>query len=204
MKIGDHLSGMVCAMLVLGPVLPSMAADKETGLYFNVETGPNWAQDVHLTVAGISGHAGFDTGLRVGADVGYNFNKYLGVEFDTGFLWNTFSDFKGSLSHLPFMADGVFRYPNKSKFEPYLGAGIGGSVNILHIDDFGINDSDSDFNFAWQAMTGVRWNFLRNMYLGVGYKYFGTLSSGYKLNGVGVDVGASNNHMLDFMFHMVF
>ena len=204
MKIAHHLSGVACAMLASVLAMPVAAADKESGVYFNVGAGVNWAQDVDVEIAGLSGTADLDVGARLGLGVGYNINKYLGVEFDTGFLWNDFDGFDGSLWHVPFIVNGVFRYPNDSKFEPYLGGGIGGSCNILHIDDFGIDDTDADFNFAWQALAGVRYKFLENMSLGIGYKYFGTSSSDYDIEGISVDIDTSNNHTLNVVFNVVF
>ncbi len=216
MKVQHQLSRIACALLASGLALPAAAADrapkaeradkadKDSGVYMNVDVGVNWAEDVHVNVEGISGNADLDVGSRLGIGVGYNFNKYLGVEFDTGWLWNEFSSTDSSLSHLPFMLNGVFRYTNETGFEPYVGGGIGGSVNIVYLDDFGINDTDSEFDFAWQALAGLRYRFRNHMSVGVGYKYFGTTDSGYHLDGVHVKLGTSNNHTLDFQFNVQF
>lgn len=204
MKIAHHLSGMTCAILASILALPAAAAEKESGVYLNVGIGANWAESVDPKVDGVAVSADLDVGARLGAGVGYNFNKYLGVEFDTGFLWNEFDDFDGSLSHIPLMVNGVFRFANDSKFEPYLGGGIGGSCNILYINDFGIDDADTDFNFAWQALAGVRLKLGKRVSLGVGYKYFGTSSSSYDLDGVNVDIDTSNNHTLNVVFNAKF
>jgi opacity protein-like surface antigen len=204
MKLNRHLSGIAGAMLASVLALPAAAAEKESGVYLNVDIGPSWAEDVRIDVAGISGDAELDVGVRMGLALGYNFNRYLGLEFDTGFLYNEFDQTDSSLSHVPFMANGVFRYPTDIGLEPYVGAGIGGAVNVLYINDFGIDDSDADFNFAWQAMAGLRYRFANHMAIGVGYKYFGTLDSNYGIEGVNVDVGTSNNHMLDLSFNVQF
>ncbi len=204
MTTRGRLSGLACVLLASILSLPAAAADKESGVYFNAGVGVNWADDVDVEIAGISGNVDLDVGARLGLGVGYNFNKYMGVEFDTGFLWNDFDDFDGSLWHLPFMVNGVFRYPNESKFEPYVGGGIGGSLDILYVDDFGIDDTDTDFNFAWQFLAGVRYMLQDNMSLGLGYKFLGVSSSDYDIDGIDIDVDDSDNHSLNVVFNVVF
>ncbi len=204
MKISHPLSGMACVLLASILALPAAAVEKESGFYINVGIGANLAESVDLQIASVSSSADLDVGVRLGVGVGYNINRYLGVEFDTGFLWNEFDDADGSLSHIPFMVNGVVRFPNASKFEPYLGGGIGGSANILYIDDVGVDDADTDFNFAWQAMAGVRYKFNKNIALGVGYKYFGTSSSSYDIDWVDVDIDTSNNHTINLVFNVMF
>ena len=204
MEIKYHLSALACAILASGLALPAAAAEKESGLYFHVGVGPNFAESVDLKISGVSLSGDLDAGVRVSAGVGYNFNKYLGVEFDTGFISNTFEDLHGTLSHIPYMANGVFRYPIGNRLEPYIGGGIGGSSNFLFIHDFGLDDSDVDFNFAWQAMAGLRYKFADNMSIGAGYKYFGTSGGDYHIDGANVHVGNSNNHTLNIAFNMQF
>ena len=206
MRTTHHLAGIVCAMLASGLALPATAEEKESGFFFNVGTGVNWAEDVDIEVAGVSSTADLDVGIRVAVGGGYNINKYLGVGFETGYIWNGFDGNDNSLSHLPGMFNGELRIPNVSKLEPYLGGGIGGSWNILYVDGSGGNDwdVDSDFNFAWQATGGVRYKFVRNMSLGIGYKYFGTSSSDYHINGTNPHIGTSNNHTLNVAFNMMF
>jgi len=193
-------------MLTSGLALPAAAEEKESGFFFNVGTGVNWAEDVDMEVAGVSSTADLDVGIRVAIGGGYNINKYLGVGFETGYIWNGFDGNDNSLSHLLGMFNGELRIPNASPLEPYLGGGIGGSLNILYFDDSGFLDwdVDSDFNFAWQALAGIRYKFVPNISLGVGYKYFGTANSDYHINGANVHIGTSNNHSLNVAFNMVF
>ena len=204
MKRDPRLIAIAGAILASLLALPAAADEKESGLYLNFDIGPSWAEDVHIDVAGISGNADLDVGLRMAVMLGYNFNRYVGLEFDTGFIYNEFDQSNSSLSHVPLMANGMFRYPTDIGLEPYLGAGVGGSVNVLYIDGNGNNDSDADFNFAWQAMAGLRYRFRNHMAVGIGYKYFGTLDSNYDIEGVNVDVGTSNNHMLALSFNAQF
>jgi len=195
---------LACAVTASLLSLPAAAADEVSGLYLDAGVGVNWAQDVDIDVAGLSGTGDLDVGSRVGVAVGYNFNEYLGVELDSAWLYNEFDKTDSSISHLPLMLNGVVRFPTDSGLEPYLGAGFGGSINLLYIDDLGIEEGDADFNFGWQAMAGLRYRFRNHMSVGVGYQYFGTSSSDYEIEGVHVDVGTSHNHTLDFTFNVEF
>ena len=197
----------VCIGLAAALALSASAAD--TGLYFNVEGGGNFAQHVEMGARTFE----LDPGIRVGAGVGYNFSKYLGVEFDTGWMWNHFQDIDGlpgdiTLSQLPFLLNVVFRYENSSKFVPYIGAGAGGSYSILDFDTPTSNDSDGEVVFAWQAMAGVRYMFQDNMSIGLGYKYLGTTDASYTIHGIGsghdTPVSNVNNHAFSVVFNMTF
>ena len=201
MKTRTHLAAVAGAALAVAMALPAGAADPDRGLYFNAEAGANWASDVSV---GGGGSAALDIGFRFGAAVGYNINKYVGVEFDTGWVWNNFKDFDGSLSHIPIMANAVFRYPISTKWEAYAGGGVGGSYSILNVDDFGVSDSSGDFVFAWQGLAGVRYKLKENMTLGVGYKYFGTAEGNYDIAGASVSIGNVHNHTVGVVFNMKF
>jgi opacity protein-like surface antigen len=197
----------VCTGLAAALALSASAAD--TGLYFNAEGGVNFAQDV--VVGGRTFE--LDPGFRADVGVGYNFSKYLGVEFDTGWIWNHFQDIDGltgdiNLSHLPFILNAVFRYENSSKFVPYIGAGAGGTYTFLDFNTNGVNDSDGDVVFAWQALAGVRYLFTDNLSIGAGYRYHGTTEGTYNITGVqnGRDFNVSNvhNHSFSIVFNMTF
>jgi opacity protein-like surface antigen len=184
-----------------------MAEEKESGVFFDIGPGVNFAQDVDVEIEGFSGEAELDPGLRVGASVGYQINRYLGVEVDGAYVWNPFDDSDSSLTHVPLIANAVLRFPI-ARLEPYVGAGVGGSANVLAIrdfdEDFDEDDADADFNFAWQAMAGLRFRFHENMSVGVGYKYLGTSESDYEIEGVDVKIGTAHNHTVNAAFHMLF
>lgn len=196
-----HLGGIagLGALLAAAPV--ASAQNYETGWYFNGEAGLNLANDVDF---GGGGEAELDAGFRFGAGVGYNLTKNIGVEFDTGWIWNSFSDFDGSLSHIPFLVNGVFRHTFADKWEGFAGGGLGGSYSILCIDDFGVDDSDGDVAFAWQLMAGVRYKFTEAMSLGAGYKYFGTTGGDYDIEGTSIEADNSHNHSFSLLFNWKF
>src|SRR5262245_28643720 len=130
MKVKTHFVGLssICALAV-ALALPTSAA--VPGLYFNADAGGNWAQDADIDLGGgNSGDLELDIGYRFGASVGYNINQSWGVEFDTGFVWNSIDKIKiggasqsfddSSFSHIPFMINAVYRHPLSAKWETYL------------------------------------------------------------------------------------
>ncbi len=206
MKIMQH-SFARFAGIAWGLVLAlSAASAAETGLYFNAEGGINIAQDVEVNGTSFE----LDPGVRLGVGVGWNFNKNWGVEFDTGWIWNKFKDVQGisadnTLAHHPFIVNGVYRFDTGSKFVPYVGGGIGGTYSVLDVDSGNVNDSDGDIVFAWQAMAGVRYMFLPNMSLGLGYKYHGTADSDFSISRAGnIEISGVHNHSISVVFNMTF
>ncbi len=211
MKVKTHFVGItaVCAALTTALALPASAAD--TGLYFNADAGVNWAQDADFKVGGGSVDMKTDIGFRFSAGVGYNLDKNWGVEFDTGYVWNTIDKVGGtslsgdsSFSHIPFIVNVVYRYPIGAQFETYIGGGAGGVYSILNIDEPGISDDDGDVVFGWQAIAGVRYNISETMSVGVGYKYLGTSEGEFKIGGIKVETDNLNNHAFGAVFNWKF
>lgn len=82
----------------------------------------------------------------------------------------------GDVSALSFMVNGYFDWQNPSPLTPYLGAGIGFarvSMNDLKVEGVRLVD-DSDTVFAYQLAAGVGWEFMPNLTLDLGYRYFAT------------------------------
>lgn len=215
MKVKTHLAGITgaCAALTTALALPASAAD--TGLYFNADAGVNWAQDADIKGGGTSETLKTDIGFRFSAGVGYNLDKNWGVEFDTGYVWNTIdkigsSSFSGdsSFSHIPFIVNVVYRYQFGPQFETYIGGGAGGAYSVLSIDDtvgvVRVNDDDGDVVFAWQAIAGVRYLLSETMSVGVGYKYLGTTEGKYDIQGASVKVDSVHNHTFGAVFNWKF
>lgn len=211
MKVKTHLAEITgaCAALTAALALPASAAD--TGLYFNADAGVNWAQDADISSGGFTTDLETDIGFRFSAGVGYNLNKNWGVEFDTGWIWNSIDKIGGSslsgdssFSHIPFMVNVVYRYPIGSKFETYIGGGAGGTYSILNIDEPGFSDDDGDIVFAWQVMAGVRYSLSETMAVGVGYKYLGTTEGDYEIGGGSLSIDSVHNHSFAAVFNWKF
>lgn len=161
------------------------------GLYVDVDAGVALADKVDLKRFVLPTPGGtkmkFDPGARLSVAVGYNFNDYLGAQFDTGVIYNEVDSVSGaaridaSLSHVPLMADIVLRCdrPN-SKWVPYIGIGAGGDVSMIALDHVRtgagvIDGADSTIVFACQAFAGIRYKFTEKMSIGAAYKFYDVL-----------------------------
>jgi opacity protein-like surface antigen len=69
---------LLAALVVLSLVMAVSANAADRGWYINVAGGVN--------IPSVEYHA--DPGFRLGVSGGYNFTKYLGLELETGFLYN--------------------------------------------------------------------------------------------------------------------
>lgn len=188
------------------------------GFYLNAGAGVAIAEDVDVENFGIAPPSGtkveFDPGVRLSLAGGYNFNEYFGTELESGFLYNSVkrvggvSDVDASLSHVPMLANLVFRCDRPdSNWVPFFGGGAGGDVSILTIDDSaGLDGSEADFNFAWQAFAGLRYKLTENMSIGGSYKFYSVDKASWDVESGGstfsdaIRIGWANTHnvMIDF------
>ena len=104
------------------------------------------------------------------------------MELETGILVN-YTDSIGSngggsyelfFYQIPVLANVVCRIPNRSRFKPFIGAGVGGVDTHLEDNSYFSYRSDSDFGLAWQGVAGVRYQLGSKWELGLIYKYLGT------------------------------
>jgi len=207
MKVKIHFVEITGACAVLAAALALPAGAAETGLYFDAGAGANWAQDVDVKISGVPGTSTgkLDTGFRFSAGVGYNLNKNWGVEFDTGWVWNSFKDSGDStFEHLPFIINVIYRYQIGPKLETYIGGGAGGVYSHLTIDEGRVDDDDGDVVFGWQALAGFRYSITETMSVGVGYKYMGTTEGKYDIEGSSIKISSVHNHTFGAVFNWKF
>jgi opacity protein-like surface antigen len=163
------------------------------GPYFRAGVGPSFFQNGTLesfTVAGSSGPANapvsYDTGVAFDAAFGYAFNKYIGLDFDTGYIWTRIDSVQGyqsnhsTIANVPILANATLSLPiPHTDIVPYIGGGAGGAVSVFDGHTFNdgtdfVQGEESDTVFAYQAFAGVRFTLGPNVSVGVGYKYFAT------------------------------
>ena len=158
------------------------ADDTLSGFYASTEAGLNLTSDLRAPSVSIS----LRPGVRGDASLGYAWKLTdeisVGPEIGAGLLYNSLDQAKaqgqsisvgGSLMDVPLLAHAVLHWQFQPRWGMYAGVGAGCAFSSLHVDssggDYGLNGTDVDF--AWQAMTGIRYRFGPNE-IGLGYEYF--------------------------------
>jgi opacity protein-like surface antigen len=166
------------------------------GPEFRLGIGPSFFEDGRLTEFQVEGLPGnpvsskvdYDTGLAFDAAMGWNFNRYVALDFETGFIGAKINNVPGYTSdnsrlyNVPFLVNATLSYPiPRTNIIPYVGAGVGGADVVFDTDSFQenasgntVNGSENDVVFAGQVFAGVRFELTRHLSLDLGYKYFAT------------------------------
>jgi len=166
------------------------------GPYFRGGVGPTFYQDGKLRqfsiIPGFNGAQNepvhYDVGVAADGAFGYAFNKYVGLDFESGYIWGRINNIPGYISNgstianVPLLVNGTLSLPiPHTNIVPYIGGGAGGAVSIFDAHSFSDDaqtvtayGEESDAVFAYQAFAGVRFMLGPNVSLGVGYKYFAT------------------------------
>ena len=136
--------------------------------------------DLNAKVGGASAPSGFDydTGYILGVAGGYAISPNVAFELEYAYR-NAHADLKnfdsgGDVTSNAFMANAIYTFegmgPNGA-FRPYLGAGLGAA----NLDAAQSNASklSGSYNFAYQVITGVAYDFTPNWTLNGEVRYFG-------------------------------
>jgi opacity protein-like surface antigen len=173
--------------LALFVTLPGFS--QASRFYVTGGIGPAFTEDTSLRE--LNGPVGgakvkFDTGVQFRFTGGYEITDWLAAEFETGVIYNEIRSITGaieadaSLVNAPFLANLVIQCPKKSRFAPYIGGGLGGSVAVLDAHDIFLangnfaSGNQSDTVFAYQGFAGLRYHIDEHMSVSLGYRFFGT------------------------------
>lgn len=194
-----HLVFICSVLLCLSPVLVGAG---DAGGYLRLDGGVNFGQDVGLTIEGDHGEMKLDPGFRVDLALGYDFNRWVSLELEVGYLDNsaesvTRNDQSGQLDDtwlhgVPVLANVRLQYRNRTDFVPYVGVGAGGLASMLSIN----GESDTQMIFAYQISAGVIYMLDERGWLDFSYKYFGTGDSSYGIGGSHVEAEDLGNHFI--------
>jgi opacity protein-like surface antigen len=177
----------------------NLQAKDEPDFYAIVDAGGSLQQNININ--GIS--TTFNPGYRADIGFGYNVCRGFAAEFEAGSIWNSLdkiggvpltSKQEGNLFQYPFLAKAIFKLPLDNGLTPYIGGGIGGVGGTFHLKDEFMDDSSSDFAFAYSGEAGLRYAINDNMEVGIGYKFLG--STGYKFFHEALQTGDSFNHSI--------
>jgi OOP family OmpA-OmpF porin len=165
-------------------------------IYFGAEGGWTMLDDQTSTAAGQpSLTSKFDHGFVAGARVGYEMGPWR-FEGEYAYRRNDLEstnwvlpvvDAKGNRQSHAFMANLLYSFNLgwAIPLTPHLGGGIGG-VNLIDqaaSPAFGKFFDDSDWQFGYQAIAGLRYNFTPNVALDLEYRYFATTEATFRVAG---------------------
>ena len=127
----------------------------------------------------------YDTGYTAGLAAGYQFTPSLAFEVEYAYR-NADADLKrlatsGTVRSNAFMANAIYSFPAMGQtgaWRPYVGFGIGAADAKYDPDGFG--SFDSDYNFAYQAITGVSYDITPQWSLNGEVRFFGINDQTYE------------------------
>lgn len=192
---------ILTGLLGLGALRPGISL-AQYGQFITRESGPYITADAGGNIpegGGLSDFGGFAAGAQVSYDAGatlnlaagYQFNRYLAAEVQTGWNLNAIDAIPGFVvsdtyvSSVPILVNAVFQWPiPRTILVPFIGGGVGGAATLFDTDYMAntavsLFGSDSDFVFAWQAFAGLRFQISDQLSAGVAYKYFSTEDTSY-------------------------
>jgi opacity protein-like surface antigen len=176
---------LIISVCVLAIFFTSPAFSAE-GLYVSGNVGFAMATDSDFTDPGITATAEYDTGLALGAAVGYGFGQirvegeifYQKNDFDKISGYGNSLDATGDVTALAFLINGYFDFVNDTAFTPYLSAGLGYAqvdLNDFNVDGSGEpNFSSDDSVFTYQFGVGVGYAVTDTVTIDLKYRYVGT------------------------------
>jgi len=123
-----------------------------------------------------------DTGFHFGIGIGRELTRYVKVEVESGYNYNALNSIEGAsassgnIHRVPIMGNLVLQFPNRTPFVPVIGAGVGTQWALFDAQNVVLGattlDGDSDtWVFSYQGYAGVRYQFRKNMSLGLFYHY---------------------------------
>ncbi len=191
------------------------------GMYVRASVGPSFYQDGRLTEFGgsVSAPVHYETGGIGEAAVGWDFNRYVSVEFQTGVQGTRidnvpgYAQYHSDVYNVPFLANFTLAYPiPHTIITPYIGGGAGGADTSFDAHSFGNNTatvygSENDVVYAWQAFAGLRFNLTPDIAVGAAYQYFTTGNTTYSYPpGPNLNVGFNGvrTHSVMFTFEWKF
>ena len=174
------------------------------GFYLNSDLGAALAENVSLQrfiVPTPGAKIELEPGVRLSVAGGYNFNDLVGVELETGFIFNEIQSMTGFgsvdavLGHAPLLANVVLRYDRPDcKWVPYAGAGAGGDASLIALDHViapngaVVDGEASTVVFAWQAFAGVRYKITEKISVGASYKFFSSEGASWDVSNTSGDI----------------
>lgn len=198
-----------------------MHGDVLHGFYVDGNLGANVMQDLSLSFGGIEGKFALNPGVRLSGAFGYMVNPTsnmgLGLEFETGVLFNTMKrtsatvggvedsqDVDGEFYQVPFLVNAVVVFHPAPRWSCLAGVGGGGDYCQLHLHAIGgefVGQTGRETDGAVQAMGGVRYQINPAMEVGLTYKYLAVFARNLGIFVTDVDTIGNHSLMGSFTWH---
>jgi len=147
------------------------------------------------------GKVKFDPGFRGAIALGKEFSRYVALEAEGGFHYNSIRSIggadsdNGELYQLPVLGNLVLQFPNRTRIVPVVGGGVGAVFSILDgknitLGNSRFSDTEETWSFAYQGYGGLMYSFRPDMALGISYHYL-------RNDGPTWDLGDGNNIKLN-------
>lgn len=104
----------------------------DSGMYFKALGGGTFlGQQFWQNPAGSGAYYNMDSGLNVGAAIGWYANPNIAVEAEGFYTHQTYSGYSNSLSSTSLMVNGLYHANPAGTFDPFFGVGVG-AVNLSY------------------------------------------------------------------------
>lgn len=175
----------------------------DRGWYISGLVGLNKANDSDISGTGISSEAEFDWGPAALAGIGFDYGSNWRAELEAGYRDGDIDSISGAagtgdIEALSLMANAFYDIKINSKFEPYVGAGLGfarvsadgaSPISTTSVDD-------DDYSYALQAAAGVAYPLNERLKLTLDYRFLSVQDLNYTTaSGVGVEADY-NDHAI--------
>lgn len=182
----------VITALVLAALLPASAIAQRApdSFYLELRAGAVFLDDSDFDAGSLEGELEYDAGGLIEGAAGYAHSSGFRGELALGYRENELdrlrfdgggsADADGDLGAFTVLGNVLYdidlgdlgvQSPEVRKLVPHLGGGIGFAVLTLD-PDFG--DSDSEVEFAYQAIVGLSYHFTPNWAASFSYAFLGT------------------------------
>jgi opacity protein-like surface antigen len=96
----------------------------------------------------------------------------------------------GKINLTTVFVNGYYDIPTKSKFRPYLGAGIG--LGFISDQDNGLNGVDYGTSFAYQGKVGLQYEVVKKGNAFIEFRYVGLTGYTSSKSGIETEIGSIN------------
>lgn len=180
------LLSIICGLALPSPVLASQPSPP-LGFYSKIDVGAAWIDST--SVDSLFGPVApgttidFDTGFRIGLELGYQVTPWFSGAFEFSTMWNRVNNISGAAQDdadfgmVPLFLNARVQLPeDKFWIVPFAGAGFGGVGTWLAIDDIEYGSRSfwgdaSGMAFGWQAFAGVRVYVSQKVSVNLEYRY---------------------------------